>query len=185
MPKKFRFPSTEFECPLASHQCMAITASGTQCRRRTVIGVDLCWNHLLKLKHLRIKRSIIPHAGLGLFASDPSRPADAIIFRPKQMIVDYEGEDIDIHELNRRYDEETGPYAVERIENRAYQDGACERSVASNINRSSLGLRNNARLGKGRHGYIRVYAAANIRNGQEILVSYGRTYRMAEHSTRR
>ena len=141
---------------------------------------------LLKLKHLRIKQSTIPGAGFGLFASDTSQPADAVTFRPRDLIIDYDGEDIDIYELRRRYEGDTGPYAVEKREGEEYQDGACERSVASNINRASGGLRNNARLAKGRNGRIKVYATKNIRNGQEIFVSYGGCgYQMSEHTTTR
>ena len=186
MPKTFHYPDTNFSCQLVSHRCEATTRANMQCKRRAVIGSSphLCWNHLLKLKHLRIAPSLMPNAGKGLFALDPSREEGFILFRPKQLIITYGGEQIDQRELNDRYGEGTAPYAVEVSKRRGlYEDGACGRGVGANVN--TFTRHQNARLGIGQGGATKLYATKVIRNGDEIYVSYGRGYHgFADHYTR-
>jgi transposase InsO family protein len=53
---------------MPSQRCTADTAAGAHCRQRTRRG-QFCWQHLSKLRGVRIKRSTIPGAGFGIFAS--------------------------------------------------------------------------------------------------------------------
>lgn len=184
MPKTFHYPATGFSCRLESHRCEALTKMGDQCLRRAVIGSfpALCWNHLLKNKHLRIAPSHLPNAGKGLFVMDPSKAERSIIFRPNQLIIEYGGENIDLEELNKRYGEKTAPYGVEVKQDVKYEDAACQRGVGAISN--TYPRHQNAVLKKGRGDVIKVYATKNIRNGDEIYVPYGRGYRFEEHETK-
>lgn len=96
MPKVFRFKidnQTVFETPLQSIRCIATTKNNhTQCKHKCVIGEDLCYVHLLYTKHLRIKKSTIPAAELGLFAMDKSKDDNEIIFKKGQTLCQYLGE---------------------------------------------------------------------------------------------
>ena len=181
---KFVYPATGFSCPLESHQCEANTRTGGQCRRRAVIGSSpaVCWNHLLKEKHLRIAPSRIPNAGKGLFAMDPSKDVGEIVFRPKQLIIDYGGQPITQDVLNQRYGHGTAPYGVEVRKGRSYEDGACRRGVGTHAN--TFVRNQNARLSIGRGGIVKLYATRAIRNGEEIYVGYGKAYKYAGHETR-
>ena len=58
-------------------RCTANTKRGTRCKNRTCRD-DLCWQHLKKEKHLRIKKSQIPGAGLGLWTTRKFKPSERI-----------------------------------------------------------------------------------------------------------
>ena len=184
MPYCFRFqppvPQAAFRCTLQCSQCTALTARGTQCARRTCIGVSLCWSHLIRDRKLRILPSTLPGAGKGLFAHAPDQE---IVFRRGDRIVDYGGEVLTVAQLAERYGQWTGPYAFGATRT-IIQDAACVRSVGSIVNHRAAP---NARYGvyQGR-GFIK--ALRNIRHGEEIFVNYGRAYNMNEptqHTTKR
>jgi hypothetical protein len=132
---------------------------------------------------LKVKESTIKRIGKGLFVVDPKKEKGEIIFRPKdrEAIISYGGEVIDEDELNHRYGEYTAPYALE-VKKDKYLDGACRRGVGSLIN--SGGKRNNARLtvytNTNGESIGNVRATKNIKNGEEIFVSYGNEYDMDE-----
>ena len=189
MPQQFEFEPTGFKCSLESERCQGTTKSGTRCARTTLIGLGFCWNHLMRDKKLRIKESTIPHSGKGLFAMDKSRGENDIVFKKRQTICEYNGETIDIYELNARYGFFTAPYSVELKNNTSYEDGACRRGVGTvpNTMHGKATRRNNAKLVKSRKGTPKIVATRNIRNNKEIFVSYGRTYKLnnGNHATRR
>ena len=54
------------------NQCIAITKTGEQCSKKTCKSV-YCWIHLKQHQSLRIKKSIIPSAGDGLFTLKESK----------------------------------------------------------------------------------------------------------------
>ena len=92
MPKQFKFfinNQLNFQCRLQSEQCTAIKPNGLQCRNRTVIGTNICWTHLLHRDHLRILDT--PH-GKGLFAKNPRKAPNAVIFSRAQRIISYGGQ---------------------------------------------------------------------------------------------
>ncbi len=74
---------------LHSIQCTAINKKGSQCKRRCIIGIPYCYTHLLYQKHLRIKKSLIPNGGLGLFAEDPLDSSRHIVFKKNEIITKY------------------------------------------------------------------------------------------------
>jgi hypothetical protein len=133
MPQYFRFRIGHrlvFQGELLSARCQAHTRAGRQCGRQTVIGLGLCWTHLMSVRHLKIQTSTIPGAGKGLFALDRARPHRQVLFHTDAIICEYGGEILDEDEKDERYEDKTAPYAVKINRNR-YEDGATERGVGS------------------------------------------------------
>ena len=181
MPKRFKFfidDELHFACNLTSHQCSAIKPNQQQCSKRTVIGTDMCWTHLLYRKNLRIKSSNVAGGGKGLFALDPKREDDDILFRAGDRIIFYGGDIISNPELDRRYGEYTAPYGVQ-IQGvdgngrQLYRDTACDRGIGSLANHGNS-RRENARFSFGNNGVLNLKANKIIRNGKEIFVNYNR-----------
>ena len=175
MPKLFTFKvnnSPKFLCDLKSEQCLDTKKTGARCKCRAIIGYQYCHSHLMYKHKLKVKDSTIPGSGKGLFACDPMTERNEIIFRPKDRIVIYGGEPLDQKELSKRYGEHTAPYALKTGRDR-FLDGACRRGVGSLAN--TRRNRNNAAFSS---KYLK--ATKNIRNGQEIFASYGRSYKMTE-----
>lgn len=67
---------------MPSHRCTAATKKGEHCKQRTAKG-QYCWNHLKSIAGLRIMKSKVPGAGLGLFAARRL---------PKDERIDYTGD---------------------------------------------------------------------------------------------
>jgi hypothetical protein len=152
---------------------------------------DICehvkqlWMVLYKHK-LRIKRSELLNSGLGLFAMDPMNSDDhTVLFKKGDTIIEYAGEIIDIEELENRYDNKTAPYTVQ-ISKNVFEDGAAVRGVGTLANTNPR--HNNAKLSIYR-GKATLKATKNIYNGDEIYLSYGRSYKLykegVEHSTKK
>lgn len=164
-----------YTCVLKSSVCEAISKSGQRCRRKVVIGKPYCYSHLLYQRHLRIKPSTLPGAGDGLFAVDPStQDPNEVVFKKNVIIAPYGGERVTRDELERRYGDNTAPYGLLRSNNHIV-DAACDRGVGSLPNTIiGTGRRNfNAKI-TNRSGNI--VSTKPIRNGEEILVNYGRSY---------
>ena len=182
MPKKFTFfidNHQQFSGDLKSEQCEGKTIHGSQCKRTTVIGTRWCYSHLLKFKHLRIKKSTLPNGGMGLYCVDCSSEND-IVFRAGDKIISYDGELIDKEELEDRYGEHTAPYGIQINKNK-FEDGALHRGVGTLVNHKSHSL-SNARFGVSRNRIVLI-ATKNIRSNTEIFVCYGREYRFNEPTT--
>lgn len=164
-----------FSCDLASVRCSAET-NGRRCNRKVIIGTPMCWQHQRLRQKVKIADSEIENAGKGLFAYQPPRARqrrNGVVFRAGSHIVPYGGELISNDELQRRYGSFTGPYAL-RVNNRTIRDTACNRGIGSlanhtNENDANAVLRPNS-----------VVAVRPIRNGDEILVSYGDEYEFNE-----
>jgi len=140
------------------------------------MGTPYCWIHRKSTEHLIIKDSTIPHAGKGLFACNPSIPDNDIIFRNGDIICEYDGDIITEHILNMRYHSYTAPYGTS-LNNHMYEDGALHRGIGNFANHST---QPNARLSIKRNNTAQLVATKNIRNNHEILINYGRSYRLNE-----
>ena len=177
---------TRFQCKLKSHRCVETNNKGQRCRKNSVIGIPVCWIHLLSKKHLRIKNttSIPQPKGKGLFALDRKKGENDVIFKKGETIFAYEGEYIDKATLDERYGDFTAPYAVMVKKNR-YIDSACERGVASLINHANNKKNVNAKFavtrGKDKKASgIKVVAIKDINNDKEIFLDYGKDYQFDE-----
>jgi len=164
-----------FQCPLQKYQCIHVNAkTGHRCRRKQYIGFNVCYQHLATDYHLKIKASNIRGAGKGLFAYNGTNN-DAIVFKKDERIIDYNAEIITTEEKERRYGDNTAPYAV-RINENIIEDGACQRSSASIANNRPFTYSNAKFYPYQRKIYVK--AIKNIRNNQEITIDYGDEYIM-------
>ena len=146
-----------------------------RCKRRCVIGSPYCTTHLAYKHHLKIKTSLIPNAGKGLFAVDPlSSDNNEILFHNGDTICQYKGKMIDHAELIQRYSNKTPPYVV-GVSANAYEDGARIRGIGSIANKNPN--HSNATISVYR-GRASLRATKNIKNGQEIYLSYGKQYKL-------
>ena len=179
MPYTFRFSgpaNLAYSCPLQCTQCSATSQStGQRCRMRTCIGTPLCWQHLLSQKKVRIMPSAV--AGKGLFAKSKTHAANAVLFSPGDVIVEYGGERITRAQLEARYGDYTAPYGLSDDRQRNIEDGACKRGPGTLANHApNANAKYSMSRPKGRTPFFRLVATAEIRNGQEIFCSYGDNY---------
>ena len=208
MVKYFHFHNTltkkNFDAKLESDQCRLNKKNGTRCKKRCQIGMSICWIHLLSQCHLRIKKSGIRNAGMGVFALDNGpdnfsrrktinkRNLRNVLFKKKDVICEYNGEFIDNDELKGRYDDKTAPYGVQLNNNETeYEDAAIYRGVGSMINHSNDKYKVNCQLDvfDDDNDIERTYiiATKNIYNNQELFIDYNpnenqsRAYIFNEH----
>ena len=200
-------------------QCSFNTTKGVRCCRRTVFGVGYCWQHLEDKRHLRIGPSLILKSkvdrsgnvvrdihnrivkesiGRGVFADDPSKPRDAIVFKKDQRVMLYEGEVTDDTEAKHRYGVHTNPYSLQasqevfnsktnrhysrRILNAPIIDASLLRGVGSLVNHKPHNQANvyfdcaKPTPNNNNKWVYKVIAKRDIRNGEELYVDYGGSY---------
>jgi hypothetical protein len=167
-----------FSCSLQSERCHSQTKLGARCSRKSVIGTPYCWSHLLSNHHLRLLPSTVPNAGKGVFVLNKQKPLGDIIIRNDDVVCPYGGELIDEATLNHRYGDKTAPYAIWLSQSR-YRDAACARGIGSMINHDSRRA-NVVFAVNHRAKTVSIKAKRNLRNGEELFVSYGRNYRFNE-----
>jgi len=154
-------------------QCEAKTKSGRRCKRRTCTTPAMCYQHTDIKDGLRVKKSTIPKAGKGLFATKR--------FRRGAKIANYTG----VIKNRQAYEKDpTHGFGLalnrrEVIDARSTQAGIAR--YANDCRRSNKRARNckgnNARLStntRAKTGSIK--ALKTIKPGSEIFVNYGRDY---------
>ena len=159
---------------MPSQQCSAFTHKGTQCKRRTLRGHH-CRDHMRLLQRLAIAKSTIPGAGEGLFLAKGASP-----LRRGERIVLYSG---DWARLLPDSDD-GGPYFLQITRGLAIDAARTNSALGRWANDPRGGTdafgkrrRPNAQLvadRRGKQGALR--ASRKINPGDEILVSYGRSY---------
>jgi hypothetical protein len=192
MPYKFYFfinDEQKFECSLKCVRCSHINEStGQRCKNKVCIGTPICHVHLTTDHNLKIQESTIPNAGKGLFAWDRHADEKDIIFKKDQAIIEYTGDIVTSAELKERYDKYTAPYGLASNFEGLFIDAACDRSIGSLANKPLQSSQSNAKFYYSRTrnedgtytNKAKIRATKNIRNGQEILISYGRGYKFNE-----
>lgn len=183
--KKSRFwledkeTGAKFTCKLRSVKCCGKSLKGTPCRRNVAKGLFLCFQHTTALLGLRVDQSKLNSQMQGLFVCSNNHGANEIVFRKGDEICPYFGEIINKKTLSDRYPgDTTAPYALQISKNR-FIDSACLQSIGAKANTASSGFRNNARFSiSHKLPYARIVATGNIRNGDEVLVSYGSQYKI-------
>ena len=197
MPYRFEFRDDNedhlFSCILQQKQCIGHLQNNPalrRCKRKSVLGSPMCFQHLESLKHLKIKPSLIPNGGKGLFAFTKTALGNAIIFKKGENIIEYQGEILSRPQLENRYGDKTAPYGAELKEG-VYIDAAGYRSIGAFANAPNVARQANAKLitvYNTTPQQIKIKAIRNILNGQEILIDYGKEYRFDEegvtHSTK-
>jgi hypothetical protein len=165
-----------FDEKLKSKQCNHIRSDNSRCLKRCLIGLDLCWIHLESTKKLKINKSRYLRrfqGENGLYAFKRNGGTRRL-FKKNDVICNYNGEVINTDELEYRYGNKTGPYAV-KISQDLYEDAALQRGVGSMINHTFRQNRINCHLKK-RNGRIKIIALKDIKNGTELLTTYGSAY---------
>ncbi len=178
MPYKFEFyvnGALHFHALMHSRQCQGRCKNGQRCARRVIIGYEYCFQHLKTEKHLTIKPSTLPNAGLGLFAWAPGN-SNEIVFHRDETICRYNGEIIDAEELDDRYTANgTAPYAIREGPDRI-NDAATERTVGSLANTRPGHQNASISISNGPTHICKLRASRNIRAGAEIFLAYGHSY---------
>jgi hypothetical protein len=184
MPKYFHFHidtkhmTHHFDAQMHTMRCEYVKQNGERCKNNVIIGQPFCWIHERVGNHLKIAKSLIQDAGLGLFAYNGKDDRE-VVFKKGEVICPYYGEIIDERELIRRYADKTAPYAIEIKAHEIYEDGALQRGIGSLVNHWPR--KKNVRFSVSRERRVNIVALRNIRNGEELYVSYGRGYRMGEN----
>ena len=172
-------------CQLKCVRCTATTAKGARCRNKVCIGVDTCHAHRTKTLGLAVKKSKIPNAGKGLFATRD--------FKQNEVIGKYTGDILTRQENNERHGQhpkhDLNAYGVGITSAKKVVDASCNRGLMSLANGSANKASANARyMDKLMQGKVNVRATKKIRKGQEIIVHYGAGYFTAskyhKHKTR-
>ena len=151
-------------------RCVATTKSGARCRRRTCRG-EKCWIHLKSQDNLRVKRSGIANAGLGLYALKK--------LKKNEKIAAYKGDHLTKAQFDARYPGKGTAEYVFCGNSKNCIDGRKTSSSVARFSNDARGsrMRNNARLtwdGRRRQAFIK--ASTSIPKDREILTGYGRTY---------
>ena len=107
--------------------------------------------------------------------------ADAVVFTAGDEIIEYGGELISLKENNRRYtprNDLTAPYSYQLTDRKkdGFEDAACKRGPGSMANHSDSNVNAEFRLQKTPKKHFMLYALKDIRNGEEIFISYGDAY---------
>jgi hypothetical protein len=178
-----------FNGQLQSLQCEFIKKDGERCRRRCVIGLPCCHSHLPIKYHVQVRNSLLVDGGKGLFAYDRTKEPNEIVFKGARTtrhskvsgdrICPYYGEMLNTEQMDARYKHHTAPYGIE-VKSGRFEDGALERGVGSLINHKPRGQANCEFTVSGNPGRVFLRAVKNIRNGEELYVSYGRGYKLNE-----
>lgn len=170
MPK-FKFISKKhrknWSAPLMKTACSATTLSGNLCSKTTQKFYGVCSVHAKTALGLRVAKSKIPNAGLGLYNCKTRKKDD--------IIVPYIGELLTTNQLMKRYGSSTAPYAVEEQDGYVI-DGAIMRGIASYANHKEDKLANAELAQYTGHRGVYLCAKRRINVGEEITVDYGDEY---------
>jgi hypothetical protein len=178
---KFQFfrddGSTYWESFLYKAKCIGKLDDGRPCEKYTTRVHPYCYQCMIRTLHVSIRESLQgPGSGLGLFAYDPLKGENDIIFKKDDFIAPYCGEEVSEDDLVERYtgiseDEENicCAYAIGTSDDQTV-DAALIRGPAAFCNDSKV-AEYNAVLAEIPH--LGLLAIKDIRNNEEILASYG------------
>lgn len=166
-----------FYSRMFSGQCSYFKKDGDRCKRRCIVPFEYCHSHIQPVFNISVKQSTIPNAGKGLFADNGTNNND-IVFHKNDTILEYYGEFLNRNQLYNRYGDQTAPYAIS-LNNNRFLDGALLRATASIAN-TRRGNNNSNFVVSNVHNTIKIRANKNIRNKDEIFVSYGRAYKFPD-----
>lgn len=161
-------------CP----QCQAITKDGTRCKRNTCVRYPLCFQHMKSIEGLEIKQSNIPNANLGLFATkefpyNERNPPTITKYSSKQ-IENQENPDSDyvLKVGKKRYldSKDKSNYAGRYIN--SYVNDPALRPANVRFTAGSRIYPFNNRY------YVPIKQIRQINKGEELLIDYGRNYRL-------
>jgi len=167
----------------ACAQCIAITKKGTRCKLTTCVIGPKCWIHTLGEDKLKVKKSHIKEAGKGLYAQKGrSKKVDkSIVFKKGSIIAEYTGKILTTNQVNRMPVKQRA-YILQHKNNRfidAVKTNSGPARYANDCRASNKAKGeckgNNAKFTKSQHK-MNIKATKNIKNKDEIFVSYGSDY---------
>ena len=150
-----------------SNQCIAVADStGQRCKLLTARGRK-CWHHTLRDENLRVKKSGVPGAGLGLYSGKKR-------FKKGISITKYTGEKVSRQEVEKRYRKTTAQYALCGSKTKCRDARRTDEPGLGRWANDSRGTkkRNNAKL----TAAYSVKSTRNIPPDTEIFASYGAQY---------
>lgn len=161
-------------------QCTAIRASdGKRCTRSTCKYGPMCWQHTRQHEKVEVKKSTIPGAGLGLFASCKRGKT---CFKEKDFVSSYGGRVFPYREAAKAYykDPDAGFYLL-RMGDGSIVDGAETNSgnaryINDSRDRKTRNVAFMSNVAAERDPFKRVRAKKNIVHAQEIFADYGPGY---------
>ena len=185
-----------FVLPLIKMCCRDVNKTNRQqCKRQTVFGYGICYQHLRSHHSLVISPSLITtlgndsdvSIGRGLFACNDS-DVPRVVFKRGDMLCPYEGETLTDPEFNDRYGSSNAPYCIageqrnrngETTKTFDSTDALRYRSVGSMANNKDS-KETNACLrtiveSDGSHRYF-IVAKKDILSGEEIYLYYGEDF---------
>ncbi len=159
-------PDAHGKIVMDTQRCAASTKKGDQCRQLTRFGC-YCFNHRRFLTGLRISKSNIPGAGLGLFATRE--------FKKDAIITHYTGDLLDKDDLDG--DVEGSTYVFEASSNLIIDAARTNTADGRLMNDSKLKSKANCRFSADHRGKrVIMKAIKNIKACEELLVWYGNNY---------
>lgn len=171
--------------PLARNRCVSRSGKG-RCTRMTGLHTPKCDDHTDAEDGVRVMRSTIPGAGMGLFATRA--------FKKGERIGKYTGEVLTLEDVVRRYgsDRATAPYVVQASPS-VFIDAAAHRPAVAYVNHNRdecnceyISAHRGGNALVSRFG-VDVLATRDIEPGEELFANYGSQYRINEpgvsHST--
>lgn len=159
-------PDKDGKIVMDSQQCAANTKKGDQCRQSTKFGC-YCYSHRRFITGLRVSKSNIPLAGLGLFTTRA--------FKEGSVITYYTGDLLEKRMLDE--DESGSEYIFEASKNFIIDAARTNTADGRLINDSKLQSKANVKFSADYRGRkVTLKAIKNIKAGEELLVWYGREY---------
>lgn len=151
----------------SSMQCSATAASGNRCKLRTTKS-EWCWIHLKKLHNLRVKKSNIPNANMGLFVAKNK-------IKPRSRVVEYTG--------TTSSEPIQGDYVLE-VSSNHFIDAQHPKNTARFANKCTIANKrsgycrgNNAKFTADRRtNKAYLSALKGIQPNEEVYVDYGRDF---------
>ena len=149
---------------MSSQRCTGNNCKGTQCGAKTTNG-QYCWNHLRKYNNLRIKKSLVPGAGRGLFTERDLREGE--------WVTKYTGDLMAHDDVNKesRY--------ILQLTNDVSIDAArtnCDSGRMVNDPRGTGRQPNCKFVYDRRTKRASIRTTCRVKKGEELLVAYGNEY---------
>ena len=177
MTRKKKRPLKNQLPEITTVQCKDMTLKNKRCKKKTRTSGH-CWIHLSKYRNLRIKKSTIPNAGFGLFAS--KKP-----FKRGDLIGKYTGRIVKNIALDKTYKKHPkykglAPYSLcNSIEDNSWcvnanrsSDGPVRYANDKSLNAANIC----PKIVNKKPLKIETYASKQIKPQQEIFMSYGTNY---------
>jgi len=202
LKKSFDFTNNP-GCKLYKLPCMCYKdGTKTLCTRQSYNSAGLCWQHLKTRWNLTVRQTNISDGGgqrlrmRGLFACDIKKAENEIVFKEGDVICPYIGIVFTEQEFSSIYpksDDTTAPYMIPILVRTArkrdedttlYVDAACLRGIGSLANhdtgkKNAIFVSSELEIPNLEEGILPwLQAVRDIKNGEEIYVSYGKDYQM-------